>query len=154
MLGTTDLEDHFATAIRLRDQDRFEEAVTELTELLNRSPGGEIRGAGFLVRGGIYEDHLNEPAKALSDYERAVELCPNSTIASTSLFHCLLSFGQIERALQEADRFNSCIPKEKRNRPGVLAYLRLRSKYKACTEEQLNRIRDHFWKHDRLDQPP
>lgn len=139
----------FQEARDFRDKGEHVAAIAVLTDLIGRR--ADLAGLCLIVRGSIFEEDTDEPTKALQDFMRAVDLLPESRLASTSLFYSLLSFGRIQEAIKETDRFCLTLTPERRKKPLILDYLRLRAKYKACTPEDLEGIRQHFWVHRNQD---
>jgi tetratricopeptide (TPR) repeat protein len=55
----------------------YPEAVVQYQEVLNGHSGGEAEIKAYLGLGNLYRDHLNDSAKALDSYERALSLYLN-----------------------------------------------------------------------------
>ncbi len=101
--AASEFESLFKRAIDLRNNDQHSEAA-EILRLLR-----EMRPASASVHGILgqilWDDGFLD--EAVSSFEKAVQLAPQSELASLGLFHTLWDTGQSQRAINEMLRFLS-----------------------------------------------
>jgi tetratricopeptide (TPR) repeat protein len=98
------IEETFEEGIKLRDLGNFEEAIQKFSEILLETKEYDAPVLG--VMGNIYWN-LKDYVHAHDCYQKAVELKPESELASLGLFHTLWDMGREREALAEAKRFLS-----------------------------------------------
>ena len=74
-----------------------------LNDLLKTTP----RSASVHALLGDVQWEQNKTAEAVASFRRAVELAPNSELASLGLFHTLMESGDKQQAIAEMERFMS-----------------------------------------------
>ena len=93
----------FEQAIDLRNEERFGEAVQILDQLLRMNP---ISASAHAILADTLWD-LGKLVEAITAFQMAVELAPESEMASLGLLHTLLESGDKMGAIAEMDRFLS-----------------------------------------------
>jgi predicted Zn-dependent protease len=106
-------EEAFAEAMKLRDEGRYEAAVTLLEELVTDRIDKRWILAGVQCQlGGIYTFHLRRPERGEAAFRKAVHLKPSSELASLGLFHALLAQKKTREAVEEMFRFTAAYPSQ------------------------------------------
>ncbi|HEY7330550.1 MAG TPA: tetratricopeptide repeat protein [Gemmataceae bacterium] len=100
---TPEFKDRFQEALELKNQGRLAEAEQRFNDLLAMNPTSAAVHA-FLADT-LWDQGLL--TRAITSFRKAVELAPNSEMASLGLFHTLLESGDSESAIAEMDRFLS-----------------------------------------------
>jgi tetratricopeptide (TPR) repeat protein len=91
----------FAEAIRLRDLERYQEALETLSRLLDREPDC---APALIILGQIYRE-LTRYDDAVSAFGRARALRPANSLISAGYFHSCLNAGRTDEAIAEARRY-------------------------------------------------
>jgi predicted Zn-dependent protease len=99
--ATPEFKDLFKKAIELKHEGRLDEAEQKFRDLLGMNP---LSASVHAFLADTLWDQGN-PALAVPSFRRAVELAPNSEMASLGLFHTLLESGDRPAALAELGRF-------------------------------------------------
>ena len=99
----SDFDGLFKRAIKLRDDHRPSEAIKILRKLCDAKPASaSVHG----ILGQIFWDE-GKLDEAVSSFDKAVQLSPQSELASLGLFHTLWNKGQQQQAINEMYRFLS-----------------------------------------------
>ena len=100
------IRNRFDTALRLRDEERYVEAL-ELLESLRKEPIDEpaLLAGVYCQIGNIYLFQLERPSDAESAFRSAISRTPQSELCSLGLFHSLMRQKRVEEALAEMKRF-------------------------------------------------
>ena len=96
-----DARQKFKQAIQLREQGKFEEALSHLKELDSLAP----KSINYLLTIGDIYLKLNRESNGLECFRRAIQIEPEHEMASLSLFHALWDLDLTEEALAEIRRF-------------------------------------------------
>ncbi len=100
-LATEQFRRRLGEAIDLKNQKRYGESARILKELRRTHPASaSVHGLlGFALW------QQNDLVNAVHSFEKAVQLAPQSELASLGLFHTLLETGDKKGASREMDRF-------------------------------------------------
>ncbi len=100
-----------AQVFKLKEEEKFDEAVTILNEIIIEWPNDYVL---FALAGALYslQDKFED---ALPFFKTVLELNPKSEAASSGLFHCFNELGKIDDALNEMKRFLHSIDKLKKD---------------------------------------
>lgn len=96
-------EAQFNQALKLKDQERYEEAVELLRPISERHP--DI-AATFGIMGGCY-NMMGRYEEGAANYGKAVEINPRSELATRGLFNALWDLGREKEAIAKLRRFKA-----------------------------------------------
>jgi tetratricopeptide (TPR) repeat protein len=121
-------DNRFELGIELRDKGELTACTQVFLDILNDYPNNKNISAIYVMLAGVYSD-LNEYESALINFKKAVELNPNSELASLGLYITLATLDRDEQAIHELISFL-------KNNPADL--------YKTTLEELLEGLKDGY----------
>ncbi len=123
------------------EEQDYEKSVSAYTRVLSLRPNDPMI---FQERGVAYDEGLGQTDKGLADYNRALELDPDDSVALGCRARAYGRMGQLEAALADADRCvgSSCyenMPDDRTLRADILALLR---RWEEVAEEFARYVED------------
>jgi hypothetical protein len=100
-----ELDKLYQSAFDLKNAQRYPEGIAEFKRIAEEQ--GDPAKVAHLMIALLYEHELNDSVAALPYARKAVELKPESQLASLCLVHCLSDFGEDEELRSEIKRYVS-----------------------------------------------